>query len=81
MRGYRAQGLIDRRRNLTAQGYRLETTTQGYQVWAPSGEYLGGAGSLPRDKPKHWRHARADAEMHLQTACELAERHRAKVAP
>jgi len=59
------------------EGYTFEVTSNGYFVRL-YGSGLGGAGvKLPRDKPQHWRHARADREEYLKQAVMFARRHKA----
>ena len=43
------------------------SSSTGYQIQY-KGQNIGGAGTLPRDKPKHWKHARADVQMHKDSA-------------
>ncbi len=53
-----------RAEDLRAGGYRIEVTSQGYQVWHGT-KYLGGAGTL--HKP-HGRYAEANRRDNLQSA-------------
>lgn len=53
-------------------GYVIKYGSNSYQVWYKD-EYVSGAGSLPRDKPKHWKHRVADTRMHLKNAVITAQ--------
>lgn len=68
-------GNRDRILELKALGYRFKVDSYGYQVWF-KGEYVEGAGTLGW-KWKHWRHHRADANMHLFLAATIAHDHEA----
>lgn len=41
--------------------------TRGYMLYY-KGHPLGGAGTLPSDKPMHWRHKRANLHMYKESA-------------
>ena len=58
-------------KSLRAEGYRLEVTSQQYQVWAPDGKCLGGAGTI---KKPHGRYAEANLRDYLQMAIQTALR-------
>lgn len=68
-------GNLEMMSRLKAQGYKFDIDSYGYQVWYKD-EHLHGAGS--NRKPKHWRHHRADAKMHLFNAVCLAYDHQQK---
>lgn len=51
--------------SLRAEGYRIEVSSQGYQVWGPSGAYIAGAGTL---KAPHGRYREANTRDNLAAA-------------
>ena len=61
---------------LEREDYRFEITADGYFVWFGE-QGLGGASvKLPREKPLHWRHRRANIISNTTSAILLAEGHK-----
>jgi hypothetical protein len=55
------ENAIDSRlRELKAAGYKIDYDAHGYMVWHGSRFVRGATVALPRSKPLHWRHRRAN---------------------
>lgn len=62
---------------LKKDGYRFEISSKGYMVWHEN-EFIHGAGTLPREKPKHYKHVAADSKRYLFQAVCTAHDHKYK---
>ena len=58
---------------MNRQDFSYTYNDKGYMLQY-KGHNLGGAGTMPSGKPKHWRHKRADLEMYREE-CEREIRH------
>lgn len=47
------------------EDFKAEINHKGYMIFY-KGNPIGGAGTLPSSKPKHWRHKRADVKMYTE---------------
>lgn len=54
-------------KTLSRDDFSYTCDSQGYMLYYRN-KPLGGAGSLPSAKPRHWRHKRADVQMYKESA-------------
>lgn len=65
---------------LEKKGYTFEISCNGYMV-RYHGIFLGGASvKLPRAKPLHWRHRKANIEQNVSTALLIADQAKCQTA-
>lgn len=62
-------------KELLEKGYTWEVTKDSCQVWHGE-DFIGGVGvRIPRAKPLHWRQAKKNKELFLESAIRVATGH------
>lgn len=75
MTDYQTERNQSRLQELQAMGYQFEIGNNGYSVKF-KGKFIHGASVLlPRSKPLHWKHAKANRRNHLDQSVRIAEKH------